>query len=150
MRDGTPPAAAPALRERLAAAGQALGSREAPFREALDEALARCRLLHQQACTALDAFHGAAAAAGAPHLQVVVSPPRLDEKHVRAVEFELRRGRHAGLVIVKARGEVTLVGPFRTGKEEGPCRSLPWTDEAGIETALSEFLVRFVEEAAAP
>ena len=43
-----------------------------------------------------------------------------------AVEFELVRGRHCAIVTAKSRGEVTLVGPFHKGKNEGPCRSLPF------------------------
>jgi hypothetical protein len=79
-----------------------------------------------------------------------VGPVRLDEKHLRAIEFDVRRGRHVGLVIVKARGEVTLVGPFRSGKNEGPCRTFPWDADADIRGALGDFLERFLEEAAAP
>jgi hypothetical protein len=55
-----------------------------------------------------------------------------------------------GVVVVKARGEVTLVGPFRAGKAEGPCRSLPIDANAEIESALGEFLEKLAEEAATP
>jgi hypothetical protein len=144
------PAGADALRARLAAAGRALGEREAAHRAALAAARSRCEALHALARDALDAFHAAAERAGAPHLRIELGSPRLDEKHVRAYEFELRRGRHVGLVIAKSRGEVTLVGPFRTGKDEGPCRSLPFDAAADIERALGEFLERLVEEAATP
>lgn len=139
------------LRERLAVAGRALGAREAPHRSALGEARARCGELHGRVRGALEAFHAAASAAGASHLALEVSEPRLDEKHVRAVEFELRRGRHVGLVIAKASREITLVGPFRAGKQEAPCRSLSF-DAPGeeIDAALASFLERLVEEAATP
>ena len=79
-----------------------------------------------------------------------MTPVRLDEKHVRAIEFEVRRGRHAGVVTVKSRGDVTLVGPFRTGKTEGPCRTFPWDAKDDICNALGDFLLRFLEEAATP
>jgi hypothetical protein len=139
------------LRERLAAAGRTLGAREAPHRAALDEARVRCHALHARACDALEAFRAAAAAAGAPHLALAISPPRLDEKHVRAWEFQAGRGRHAGIVVVKAKREVTFVGPFRIGKQEGPCRSLSLdAPEDEIDAALAEFLERLVEEAATP
>lgn len=139
------------LRERLAAAGRALGEREAPHRAALEEAATRCHALHARVCDAIDGFHAAAAAAGAPHLSLVISAPRLDEKHVRASEFEIRRGRHAGIVIAKAKREFTFVGPFRTGKAEGPCRSVPFDAPAQeLDAALAEFLERLVEEAATP
>jgi hypothetical protein len=139
------------LRERLAAAGRALGEREAPHRAALEEATTRCHVLHARVRAALEDFHAAAAAAGAPHLSLVVSEPRLDEKHVRASEFEIRRGRHTGIVIAKAKREFTFVGPFRTGKAEGPCRSVPFDAPAEeLDAALAEFLERLVEEAATP
>jgi len=51
---------------------------------------------------------------------------------------------------VKCRGEVTLVGPFRLGKAEGPCRSFPIDADAEIERALGDFLCAFVEEATSP
>lgn len=140
-----------ALRDRLAAIGRVLGEREAPHRAALEEATARCHELHARVRDALDAFHAAAAAAGAPHLALRVSEPRLDEKHVRASEFEIRRGRHAGLVIAKAKREYTFVGPFRTGKQEGPCHSIPFDAPASeLDAALAGFLERLVEEAATP
>jgi hypothetical protein len=178
-----PAAAPPSLRERLAAAGRAIGAREAPHREALEAARQVCDVLHRHVRAALDEFHAEAAAAGAPQLRLDVGEPRLDEKHVRAVEFELRRGRHVGIVVVKAKGEVTLVGPFRTGKAEGPCRSVAFgvladvlaptsadsdPDSASVasasaactaagagasaelETALGDFLERFVDEATTP
>jgi len=140
------------LRERLAARGRALGEREAPHRAALEEATARCHELHARVRDALEAFHAAAAAAGAPHLVLHVSEPRLDDKHVRACEFEIRRGRHVGLVIARAaKRELTFVGPFQTGKPEGPCRSIPFDAPAPeLEAALADFLERLVEEAATP
>ena len=99
---------------------------------------------------ALEHFHEAVESAGAPALRVEVSEPRIDDKHLRAIEFELRRGKHTGVVTVKSRGDVTLVGPFRQGKTEGPCRSFPIEAEREIEGALGEFLTRFLEEAATP
>jgi hypothetical protein len=101
-------------------------------------------------CQALGAFEDAAAEAGADHLRLEVSPLRLDDKHVRAVEFELQRGRHAAIVTVKSKGEVTLVGPFQRGKQEGPCRSFPFSAGDELQDGLEEFLERFVEEAATP
>jgi hypothetical protein len=147
---GTLPPEDPTLRKRLAAAGETLGAREASHRQALEEARACVESLHRVVADALGGFHEAAAAAGAPHLRIELSEPRLDEKHVRAVEFEVRRGRHAGIVTVKSRGEVTLVGPFRSGKAEGPCRTFPCDAHAEIRDALGEFLERFLEEAATP
>jgi len=156
----------------MAAAGRALGAREAPHRAELDTARQRCLTLHEQVCAAVDAFHAAASAAGAPHLRISVGDPKLDEKRVRALEFEVRRGRYVGLVVVKAKGVVTLVGPFRRGKPEEPCRSFRFRvadrvaervaegtgQDAGVAAdadaelgaALGDFLERFVQEAMTP
>ncbi len=157
-----------ALCERMAAAGRELGAREAPHRAALDTARQRCLALHEHVCAAVDAFHAAAAAAGAPHLRIAVGDPKLDEKRVRALEFEVRRGRYVGLVVVKGKGVVTLVGPFRRGKPEEPCRSFRFrvaeqvaegtSQDAGVAAdadaelgaALGDFLERFVQEAMTP
>ena len=149
MQDGAPPPEAD-LRSRLAAAGTQLGSRESAHRAGLDEATKRCEVLRTLVAEAIEAFHRAASDAGAPHLRVEVTPVRIDEKHIRAIEFEVRRGRHAGVVTVKSRGDVTLVGPFRSGKTEGPCRTFPWDAEDEICKALGDFLLRFLEEAATP
>lgn len=138
------------LHARMAAAGRTLGAREAAHQASLAEAWKRCESLHALVSEAIDAFHAAVAAEGASHLRVDVQPVRLDDKHVRAVEFEVRRGRFAGIVTVKSRGDVTLVGPFRTGKTEGPCRTFPWDAETEIRSALGDFLEKFLEEAATP
>ena len=139
-----------ALRERLAALGASLGEREAAHAGALAAARERAVALRRAVAAGLDAFHATAASAGAPGLRVELSEPRLDDKHVRAVQFELRRGRHQAIVTVKSRGEVTLVGPFQAGKTEGPCKSFPFDAELEIEKALGDFLERFAEEAATP
>ena len=149
MQDGVPPPEAD-LRSRLSTAGSLLGAREAAHRSALEEAQKRCEALRLLVTGSVDAFHTAVAAAGAPHLRIEVTPVRLDDKHVRAIAFEVRRGRHAGVVTVKSRGEVTLVGPFRSGKTEGPCRTFPWDAHDEIDRSLGDFLLRFLEEAVTP
>jgi hypothetical protein len=149
MQDGAPPPEAD-LRSRLSAAGSLLGARETTHRSALEEAQKRCEALRALVADAVDKFHSAAADAGAPHLRIEVTPVHLDDKHVRAIAFEVRRGRHAGVVTVKSRGDVTLVGPFRSGKAEGPCRTFPWDARDDIDSSLGDFLLRFLEEAATP
>jgi hypothetical protein len=144
-----PPAPA-ALRERLAEVGRRIGAREADHRAALETARRRAEALRGLVASGLEAFHAGAEAAGAPHLKVVLGELRLDDKHARALQFDLRRGRHVGIVTVKSRGEYTLVGPFREGKPEGPCRSFPFEAEAELHKALGDFLERFFEEAASP
>ncbi len=51
---------------------------------------------------------------------------------------------------IKSRGDVTLVGPFRSGKVEGPCKSFPFDAERELGEALPAFLESFLEEAATP
>jgi hypothetical protein len=143
----TPPAD---LGARLEALGRELGAREAAFQDELARARAVAEKLRGRIEEGLGRFQRAAAAAGAPHLSAAVSEPRVDDKHVRAVQLDLSRGRYRAIVTVKARGEVTLVGPFQAGKTEGPCRSFPIDSAAEIDTALASFLESFLEQAATP
>jgi hypothetical protein len=138
------------LEARLAELGRKLGDREAPHSESLACARRFAEDLRERVSTALDGFHEAAASAGAPHLRIEVSPVRVDDKHLRAVEFNLQRGRHKAVITAKERGDVTLVGPFQIGKTEGPCKSFPMEASSEFDAALAEFLERFVEEAASP
>ncbi len=138
------------LGERLEALGRELGEREAAFAEGLREAWARAEELRAEVADALVRFHAAVEKAGAPHLSVDVSAVRVDDKHVRACEFELSRGRHRAIVTVKSRGEVTLVGPFRAGKQEGPCLSFPLAPSDEFTAAFEGFLASVVEDAATP
>ena len=138
------------LEARLAEVGRRLGEREASHASALGAARARADTLRAEVARALEAFHAGAAGAGAPQLRVVLGDVRLDDKHARALQFDLGRGRCAGIVTVKSRGEVTLVGPFHRGKAEGPCLSFPFEAEGELRKALGDFLERFLEEAAQP
>ena len=138
-----------AIEERLAQLGRQLAEREQQHAPSLDDAWGKARALHARVDKALEPFH-AAALATAPQLAVTLGDPRVDDKHLHAIQFELARGRHRAIVTVKSRGEVTLVGPFRTGKTEGPCRSFPFSAESEIEAALGDFLCAFIEEAASP
>ena len=138
------------LEARLAEVGRRLGEREASHSGALAEARSRAETLRAEVARALEAFHAGAAGAGAPQLRVALGAVRLDDKHARALQFDLARGRCAGIVTVKSRGEVTLVGPFHRGKAEGPCLSFPFEAEVELRKALGHFLERFLEEAAHP
>ncbi|MFP6579795.1 MAG: hypothetical protein VCC02_08320 [Myxococcota bacterium] len=138
------------LEARIARLGRELGERESSHAAALETARERATELHAQVEAAMEGFHAAAATAGSPHLRIEVGRPRLDEKHVRAVEFEVQRGRTRGLFVVKARGDVTLVGPFATGKAEGPCQSIDFEDSTALAVAVEDFLCRFLEAAAQP
>jgi len=138
------------LRQRLEEIGRQVGTEEALHRAALEEAQRRADALRTVVAEALQGFHAAAAASGAPHLRIELGPTRLDDKHVRAVEFEIRRGRHLGIVTVKSRGEITLVGPFHAGKKEGPCVTFPFAAERELLEGLGGFLERFLVEAVTP
>ena len=138
------------LAERLEALGRQLGQREAAFVEELQVARARAEELRAEVAEALGRFHVAAENAGAVHLSLEISAVRVDDKHVRSCEFELIRGRHRAIVTVKSRGEVTLVGPFQAGKEEGPCCSFPLVPSDEFASAFEGFLASFVEDASTP
>jgi hypothetical protein len=138
------------LSERMARLGQELGAREAEHRDAIAEAWRRAQSLRGEVGGALDAFAAAAARAGASQLAVQLGDTRTDDKHLRAVQFDLARGRSRAVVTVKSRGEITLVGPFHVGKAEGPCKSFPYGAEDELRAALGEFLEKFLTEAASP
>ena len=152
LREMAPPSAGPSddLRVRLEALGRELGRREAAEAAALADAWRHAEAVRARVADALGGLHDGLAAAGASHLRLQLGPLRLDEKHVRAVQFEVARGRTQLLVTVKSRGEVVLVGPFRTGKEEGPCQRVPWDDQDALSKALLERLAKLAEEALAP
>jgi len=137
------------LGTRLEALGRDLGAREAAHADALADARRTVEGLRDQIAGALDRFHAAVSAAGAPHLRIALGEIRADDKHLRAVEFDLTRGRHRAIVTAKSRGDVTLVGPFHAGKTEGPCQTFPFdSDELG--PALVDFLEKFVDQASNP
>lgn len=138
------------LSERLTRLGAALGEREAEHRDAIAEAWRRSQALRAEIGAALDAFNRAAARAGATQLAVQLGDTRTDDKHLRAVQFDLTRGRNRAVVTVKSRGEITLVGPFHAGKPEGPCKTFPYGAESEIRAALGDFLEKFLAEAASP
>ena len=147
-----PPASEPPddFGDRFERLGRVLGEREAAHAADLDRARECAEALRTAVSGALADFDRAARAAGTEHLEFDLSEVRIDDKHVRAVEFEIRRGRHRAIVVAKSRGEVTLVGPFRQGKTEGPCRSFPFDAQTEIRAALGDFLECFFEEAATP
>lgn len=135
------------LDDRMNEAGTRFGQREAEHADALSAVRGHARTLHAKVRKALDGFEQAAAEAGSPHLKIVLSDPELDAKHIRAVQFEIARGRTRAIVTAKSRGDVTLVGPFDHGKPEKPCRSLSLDDPGPIEEALGDLLEQFLDQA---
>ena len=138
------------LAARLSAVGHALGEREAPHHESLDAARRHIEALRSHVEIALEAFHQASSRAGAPHLRVELGDVRIDDKHLRSVEFELLRGRQKAVVTAKSHGDVTLVGPFRVGKAEKPCLTFPADAGCKFDEAFIKFLEKFLEGAATP
>jgi len=142
------------LEAALAERGRALAEREARHADTLAQARAVTDALHAIVCGALDAYHRETK--DAPQLAVAQGEVKHDAKHLHAFEFDVRRGRHRAIVIVKSRGEATLVGPFHMGKDEGPCRRVPVgagdavTPSPELAQALGELLESFLEEATAP
>ena len=137
------------LDQRMEALARSVVNRQERHAEDLAGARAQANRLHERVAAAIARFNEVVAPA-MPDLEVTVTPPRIDDKHLHALEFDLERGRHRAIVTIKSKGEVTLVGPFRLGKNEGPCRSFPFSEEAELTDALGEFLERFLEEATAP
>jgi len=136
--------------DRFERLGRSLGQREGEHADDIARARACVLTLRVVVAKALDDFHRAAHAAGAPHLQIELGEIRTDDKHLRAAEFELGRGRHRAIVTAKSRGDVTLVGPFHKGKTEGPCLSFPFEAGSELSSAGGEFLEKFLEDAATP
>lgn len=111
-------------------------------REALGE-LRECAREH------VAAFATAAQRAGAPHLaELGVGPVEPDEKHVDCWQFKVRRGRWEIVCVAKPRGAVTLVGPYRQGKPEHPCRDYPLPSEAA-QDGLCDLLLDLIRQASA-
>ena len=137
------------LNDRIQAIADDLAKREAVHSEAISKARAKADELHADVDSAISRFNETLAKS-VPYLRVEVSAPRIDDKHLHAVEFDLERGCHRAVITVKSKGEVTLVGPFRAGKKEGPCRSFPVDDVEEIDDALADFLERFLREAVSP
>jgi hypothetical protein len=137
------------LNARMEQLGRSLAQRESDHTAGLAAARKCVDELHGKVAASIESFHGGLAGE-VPHLALELTAPRVDDKHLRAVEFEVSRGRHRAIVVVKSRGEITLVGPFRAGKTEGPCRSFPIDATAEVDAALADFLASFIEEAATP
>ncbi len=137
------------LDERVKVLARAVAERETAHAEALARARFRAATLRDRVLPAIETFNRIVGDVS-PDLAVSVTPLRTDDKHAHAVEFDLERGRTRAIVTAKSKGQVTLVGPFRTGKDEGPCRSFAFEADDEIESALVDFVERFLEAATAP
>ena len=138
-----------ALNDRIKKIALDLANREQAHRADIDRAHSVADDLHAEVAAAIGLFNQVVAES-VSYLEVDLSATRVDDKHLHAVEFNLERGRHRAVVTVKSKGVVTLVGPFRAGKKEGPCLSFPMDAKEDIDDALGDFLERFLEAAASP
>ncbi len=136
-------------RERFVRLAQELAARDRPLATRLGEAREAAVQLREVAAEAVDAFRRTVHTEGAQHLgDIEVSPVEPDEKHVDCVQVRIRRGRWEALVVAKANGKVTLVGPFRGGKPEKPCEDFELSGkqvEEGVE-GLVDALIRQASE----
>lgn len=130
------------LADELAARDAGLAEQLATVRDATER-------LNGVARAAVDAFRIAAASSGAPHLtEISVSGVEPDEKHVDCLQFRVARGRWEAVCVAKAKGSVTLVGPFKRGKSEKPCSDQPLVGpevEAALERLVAD-LIRAASE----
>jgi hypothetical protein len=137
------------LNDRIEAIAHEVAKREETHAEGIASANAKAKELHTRVSAAIDLFNKALAET-VPYLRVEITAPRIDDKHLHAIEFDLERGQHRAVITVKSKGEVTLVGPFRDGKKQGPCRSFPFDSGDEIEDALGDFLEHFIQAATSP
>jgi len=127
-----------------------LASRDPGLTVRLRDVRDAARELRELAFEAVEAFRERAAEIGAPYLgNLEVSPVEPDEKHVDCVQFRITRGRVELLCVAIAQGpgKVRLVGPFKRGKEEGPCQDAPLRGPAVVK-ALEDGIEQLMREAA--
>jgi len=140
---------APMDAQRFRKLAEELAGRDPGLSQRLRETRAAASALREDAFRAVAAFRQRASEIGAPYLgNIDVSDVEPDEKHVDAVQFRIARGRWELLcvAIARAEGKLRVVGPFKRGKEEGPCA------EAGlsgpeVEALLEERIAALVREA---
>ena len=126
--------------EQLAAA---LARRDRELARELEPVRRALESVRETLGTSVRTFVETARAAGAEHLaHVEVGPVEPDEKHVDCLQVKVRRGRWEIVCVGKTRGVVTVVGPYRRGKPEQPCRDHAFGAEAidGAQDVLLELL----------
>jgi hypothetical protein len=140
---------APMDDQRFRKLAEELAARDPGLSQRLRQARDAARALRELAFGAVEAFRQRASEIGAPYLgNLEVSAVEPDEKHVDAVQFRISRGRWELLCVAIARadGKLRVVGPFKRGKEEGPCAEAPLSGPE-VEKLLEERLYALVREA---
>jgi len=126
-----------------------LAQRDRDLARELDSVREPGEALRLRAVGGVEAFREAARKNGAEHLcDVAVGPLEADEKHVDCLQFRVARGRFEGVCVVKSRGDVTLVGPYKRGKLERPCRDYPIRGPE-VDAGLDGWLLELLREASA-
>jgi hypothetical protein len=130
--------------EQLAAA---LADRDRDVSGSLEDVRRSLEALRERALASIEAFVRVACEHGSSHLtDIDVGPVEADEKHVDCVQFKVARGRWEITCVGKARGTITLVGPYCRGKPEKPCAHFPLPG-AEADAALEDLLLDLLREA---
>jgi hypothetical protein len=141
---------APMDLQRFRKLAEELASRDPGLTVRLRDVRDAARDLRELAFEAIEAFRERAAEIGAPYLgNLEVSPVEPDDKHVDCVQFRVSRGRMELICVAIAQepGKMRLVGPFKRGKQEGPCMDAPLRGPEVVK-ALEERIEQLVREAA--
>ena len=132
--------------EQLAAT---LADRDRDVSKSLGSVRTELEALRRRALGAVQAFVRVASERGGTHLtDIAVGPVESDEKHVDCLQFKVWRGRWELTCVGKARGVLTLVGPYRRGKPEKPCAEF-MLPGAEADAALEDRLLALLREASA-
>ncbi len=132
--------------ERFERLASELAERDRDLSDAMRDATVAAKELRAHAVACIDAFTARARAEGAQHLtDVAVGAVGTDAKHVDCASFTVVRGRWESVCVAKPepRAKVTLVGPFKKGKPEEPCRDVALRGEEsrrGLEDLLLALL----------
>lgn len=137
--------------DRIESLARELAARETRRITARRAAEERIHHLHDAAVAAVSSFDRIVGEEGASHLGLLrVGPVKPDDRSVRAFQFTIRRGRHRTIVITKDREDMVLVGPFKVGHLEAPCRTLHHQGNQDpseqMESALEQLLVDLITE----
>ena len=135
------------MEKRFSALAHELATRDRDLGPGLEDARQGARRLRAHAAGCIAEFAAAATSCWAPHLaEIEVGSVEPDEKHVDCIQFKVRRGRFEIVCVAKAKGKVTLVGPYKRGKSEKPCRDFALEGEAVLGT-LEDLLVELITAA---
>ena len=132
------------MEKRLQDLARKLAARDRDLGPGLEAARKGAERLRAHAARCVEAFRATARSEGAAHLaEIEVGAVEPDEKHVDCVQFKVWRGRLEIVCVAKAKGTVTLVGPYKRGKTEKPCTDFA-LDGQDVERNLEDLLVDLI------